>query len=57
MEPNNPFLELETDDQCPPHLKNELFSEIDLIRDVATVIELYIGDLFGVASVMANPSR
>lgn len=48
---------METDDQCPPNLKNELFSEIDLIRNAVTVVELYIGDLFGVASVLANPSH
>jgi hypothetical protein len=55
METPNPFQEMESDAECPPHLKTELISEIDLIRDVTTVIELYIGDLFGVVSVLANP--
>ena len=57
MKTPNPFLELESDAECPPHLKAEIISEIDLIRDIATVLELYIGDLFGVASVLASPSR
>ncbi|GAB3890910.1 hypothetical protein [Spirosoma agri] len=57
MKTHNPFLELEPDAECPPHLKAELIAEIDLIRDVATVLELYIGDLFGVVSVLASPPR
>ncbi|MFD2932763.1 hypothetical protein [Spirosoma flavum] len=57
MENPNPFKELESDATCPPHLKNELISEIDLIRNVITVIELYVGDLFGLASALASPSQ
>lgn len=57
MESPNPFKELEPDDQCPPHLKTELVSEIDLIRNAITVIELYIGDLFGLASALVNPNQ
>jgi len=57
MEAHNPFLEIEPEDECPPHLKSAIVSEIDLIRDFTTIVELYIGDLFGVASVMANPSH
>ena len=54
MENPNPFKELESDDLCPPHLKTELVSEIDLIRNAITVVELYIGDLFGIASALIN---
>ena len=57
METPNPFKELESDAICPPHLKDELVSEIDLIRNAITVIELYVGDLFGLASVLANPTQ
>lgn len=57
MENANPFKELEPDATCPPHLKTELVSEIDLIRNAITVIELYVGDLFGLASVLANPPQ
>lgn len=55
METPNPFKELEPDDVCPPHLKAELVSEIDLIRNAITIIDLYVGDLFGLASVLVNP--
>ena len=57
METPNPFKELESDATCPPHLKDELVSEIDLIRNVITVIELYVGDLFGLASALVNPPQ
>ncbi|WP_420147131.1 hypothetical protein [Spirosoma sp.] len=56
METLNPFKEIEPDAVCPPHLKNELVSEIDLIRNAVTIIELYVGDLFGLASVLVNPN-
>ncbi|AUD04623.1 hypothetical protein CWM47_23900 [Spirosoma pollinicola] len=55
METPNPFKELISDAICPPHLKNELVSEIDLIRNAITIIDIYIGDLFGLASVLASP--
>lgn len=55
METRNPFEQMESDEICPPHLKTELVSEIDLLRNVTSVVELYIGDLFAVASVLANP--
>lgn len=42
----NPFKTIEPDALCPPHLKQELVSEIDLIRDALQVVELYSGDLF-----------
>ena len=57
METQNPFKELEPDDSCPPHLKSELVSEIDLIRNAITVIELYVGDLFGLASALVSPNQ
>jgi hypothetical protein len=55
MESHNPFKELEPDDSCPPHLKIELVSEIDFIRNAITVIELYVGDLFGPALALLDP--
>lgn len=57
MESPNPFKELEPDAVCPPHLKNELVSEIDLIRNAITIIELYVGDLFGLASALVSPNQ
>ena len=54
METSNPFKELESNDVCPPHLKTELVSEIDLIRNAITVIELYVGDLFDMASALVG---
>ncbi len=57
METPNPFKELESDAICPPHLKDELVSEIDLIRNVIAVIDLYVGDLFGLASALVNPPQ
>lgn len=42
----NSFKAIEPDAVCPPHLKVEIVSEIDLIRDVLQVVELYSGDLF-----------
>ncbi|ADB40724.1 hypothetical protein [Spirosoma linguale] len=55
METTNPFKELEPDGICPPHLQHELVTEIDLIRNTITIIEIYIGDLFSLVSVLANP--
>ncbi|GAB4027053.1 hypothetical protein GCM10028809_11680 [Spirosoma gilvum] len=55
MENTNPFKQLEPDDVCPPNLKTELVSEIDLIRNAITLVELYVGDLFALASALANP--
>lgn len=54
MESPNPFKEIEPDAVCPPHLKTELVAEIDLIRNAIKVIELYVGDLFGLASALVN---
>ena len=50
----NPFKELEPDVVCPPHIKKEIISEIDLIRNTMTIIDLYVGDLFNVASALVE---
>ena len=55
MERPNPFLAMEPDGNCPPEIKQELVSEIDLIRNVMAVVDLYIGDFFTSALVLANP--
>jgi hypothetical protein len=57
MEKPNPFKQLEPDAVCPPRLKAELVSEIDLIRNTVTVIDLYIGDLFGIVSILITPTQ
>lgn len=55
METPNPFKQLEPDAYCPPSLKSEIVSEIDLIRNAVTIVDLYIGDLFGLASALVSP--
>ncbi len=50
----NPFKAIEPDAVCPPHLKVELISEIDLIRNVLQVVELYSGDL--IATLLGHVS-
>ena len=55
MDNPNPFKEFESDAVCPPHLIDELVSEIDLIRNAITIVDIYIGDLFGLATVLASP--
>lgn len=55
MENTNPFKQLESDAICPPNLKTELVSEIDLIRNAITIVDLYIGDLLDLASALVNP--
>lgn len=45
---NNPFRELEPDAICPPMLKSEIFSEIDLIRNTLQIVELFGYDVFSV---------
>lgn len=52
----NPFKLIEPDDDCPPHLKEQLVSEIDLIRNTLKIVELYSGDLFGSISVLLTPA-
>ena len=50
----NPFKELEPDVVCPPHIKTAIVSEIDLIRNTIMIIDLYVGDLFNVASALVE---
>ena len=51
----NPFKLIESDENCPPHLKGQIISEIDMIRNALKVVELYSGDLFGSISAMLGP--
>lgn len=48
MESTNPFKQLEPDVPCPPNLKGEIVSEIDLIRNSLQVVEVYAYDIFSV---------
>lgn len=48
MDNSNPFKQLEPDGFCPPNLKEEIVSEIDLIRNSLTIVEVYVDQLFGV---------
>ncbi len=48
----NAFKLIEPEDHCPPHLKEQIVSELDLIRNALAVVELYSGDLFGSISAM-----
>ncbi|MEZ0485665.1 hypothetical protein [Fibrella aquatica] len=50
----NPFKLIEPEGVCPPHLKEQIVSEIDLIRNALKVVELYSGDLFGSLSVLLS---
>ncbi len=40
---NNPFKQIEFEGNAPEHLKNELVSEIETIRNTSVIVELYIG--------------
>ncbi|NID11523.1 hypothetical protein F7231_15215 [Fibrella aestuarina] len=51
----NPFKLIEPHADCPPHLKEQIVSEIDLIRNALNVVELYSGDLFGSLSALLSP--
>ncbi len=48
MNDKNPFKDMEPDASCPPYLKDELVSEIDLIRNALQVVEVYGYDIFAV---------
>ena len=50
----NLFKHIEPDDQCPEHIRTELVSEIDMIRNTLQVVELYAGDLFNVLSIVIS---
>ena len=51
----NPFKTIESTENCPPHLKKQIVSEIDLIRSVLNVVELYSGDLFDSLTTLLSP--
>jgi hypothetical protein len=50
----NPFKLIEPTEHCPPYLQGQIVSEIDSIRNVLAVVELYSGDLFGSISAMLS---
>lgn len=45
-ETNNPFKELEPDVYCPPDLKSELITEIDLMRNVLLTADMHVHNTF-----------
>ncbi|MCY7359012.1 MAG: hypothetical protein LH609_16445 [Rudanella sp.] len=50
------FKDIEPTDLCPPHIQEELVSEIDSIRNSLQIAELYIGDFLSViSSLFASP--
>ena len=51
MNETNPFKLIEPTDKCPAHLKTELLSEIDLIRNVLNVVEIYAYDIFTIFTI------
>ncbi|WP_040006496.1 hypothetical protein [Fibrisoma limi] len=51
MENTNPFKALEPDASCPPYLKQEVISEIDMIRNSLQVVEVYAYDIFAAFTV------
>jgi hypothetical protein len=54
----NPFKLIEPDANCPPHLREQIVSEIDMIRNMLTVVELYTSDLFGaISALLSNASE
>ncbi len=54
MMETNPFKAIEPTDNCPPHMKEQIVSEIDTIRNAMTLVQLYVGELFGMASALIN---
>jgi hypothetical protein len=50
----NVFKEIELPDVCPPNVKEELISEIDLIRNSLSIVGVYIDDLFSVSSTLVS---
>jgi len=53
------FKDIEPTDLCPPHIQEELLSEIDSIRNGLQIAELYIGDflsvIFSLFDLPTNP--
>lgn len=52
---SNPFKQIEQDGFCPPGLKNEIVSEIDLIRNSLLVVDVYVDELIGVFMALVTP--
>jgi hypothetical protein len=52
---SNPFKQMEPDGFCPPGLKNEIVSEIDLIRNSLIVVDVYVGELVSVFLASVTP--
>jgi len=52
--PANPFQELDPDAVCPPKLRGEIFSEIDLIRNSLQLVELFGYDIFLAFTTFVN---
>lgn len=50
----NVFKEIELPDTCPPAIQEELVSEIDLIRNSLTFLDVFVGDLFQVATTLVS---
>ncbi|GAB3333407.1 hypothetical protein GCM10027299_40890 [Larkinella ripae] len=48
------FKEIELPDTCPPNVKAELVSEIDLIRNSLSVVAVYVDDFLGVVSILLS---
>lgn len=48
------FKEIEPTDLCPPHIKKELISEIDSIRNGLQIVELYVGDFLSLISSLLS---
>lgn len=45
---------MESDAQCPPQLKTEIVSEIDLIRNSLQVVEFYAYDIFSAFTTLLS---
>ena len=54
MENTNPFKALEPDASCPAYLKQEVVSEIDMIRNSLQVVEVYAYDIFAAFTVFVS---
>ena len=54
MDSTNPFKQMEPDASCPPNLKGEIVSEIDLIRNSLQSVEVYGYDIFSVFTMFVS---
>lgn len=51
----NSFKQIESDESCPPAVREAIVAEIGLIRNTLSVVELYTGDLFAtISALLAN---